>query len=592
LYFSPEYIQKVIEKNDIVDVVSRYTSLKENRSGFVGLCPLHNEKTPSFMVSREKQVFYCFGCSKSGTLIHFIMERENLNFVDSIMFLSNIAGIDFLEYNDRESAVYEKKQEIYNLNNLAADYYFKILNSDFGLEGMEYLKKRKINDYSIEKFQVGYSTNDRNGLVNYLTKIGYDLCQIISAGLAVKKTNGSVWDVFFGRIIFPIIDIKKNIVGFGGRSLNETILPKYLNTSETLVFKKGQNLFGLNFAKENSCKSLIIVEGYTDVITLHQNKVVNSVACLGIAFTKEHLKLIKNYVDSVFLCYDSDEAGMKASNRAAEVLLNSNIKIKVIQIDNAKDVDEYIKIYGIDNFDLKIKNSLDYFEYKVNDFKKLYFVQTVNEKIKTLHKFVDFVFKIDDLLKREVYIENFSKELGISKKILFKEFEKQKILNNLKYKNKNLKKEGKQKIEKDSQLISAEKLLISLMFNKKNFEVISKKINPDDFCAEFHKKIAHTIYDFYKAEEDVNSAKFFSIFNQEEIPKIVEMLYKTKNLLFVSQDFDEKKQNNKIMQPIKIIKMNILKSRMNELATRGNIEDLNEIVKKLKEVDLQEEAGT
>ncbi|MGB9779668.1 DNA primase [Caldanaerobacter sp.] len=410
--YTRESIEKVIEANDIVDVISEYVDLKRAGKEFKGLCPFHREKTPSFMVSPTKQVYHCFGCNASGNVVTFIMNIENLSFKEAIEFLAERAGIPLEEVDLSEEETRKKRiiEEIYRVNKIAALFFHRQLFSEEGVRALEYLKERGLKSTTIKKFGIGYaSLND--DLLNFLKGKGYKENFLSKAGLVVYK-SGKYHDRFKNRVMFPIIDARGNIIGFGGRALDDS-LPKYLNTPETEVFKKGKTLFALNFAKKTREDKFIIVEGYMDAISLHQAGIDCAVASLGTALTEEQARLIKRYKKNVVIAYDADEAGINATLRGLDILEKLNINIKVLSIPEGKDPDEFVKKEGSEAFIRLVENAESLIEFKSKIFKKGLDFEKVEDRIIYVKKIATEIAKISDEVKREIYISTVAKTVQI-----------------------------------------------------------------------------------------------------------------------------------------------------------------------------------
>jgi len=412
--YSKEMIEKVIEANDIIDVISEYVELKKAGKEFKGLCPFHREKTPSFMVSQEKQVYHCFGCNASGNVVTFIMDIENLTFKEAIEFLADRVGITLEETVLTEREYQRKKliDEIYKVNKLATMYFYNKLFSEEGRQALTYIRKRGLTEATIKKFGIGYSSPHGNGLLNFLKEKGYTESFLVKAGLLSQKNN-RYYDRFRNRVMFPIIDVKGNVIGFGGRSIDDS-LPKYLNTPETEVFKKSKTLFAINFAKKTQQDKFIIVEGYMDAISLHQAGIDCAVASLGTALTEDQARLIKRYKGNVVIAYDADEAGISAALRGLDILDELNLNIKVLTIPYGKDPDEFIKKEGVNAFNQLIENADSLIEFKAKVFRKNLDLDNPQDRIIYVKKIAKDIAKLSDEVKREVYISSVAKVAQIS----------------------------------------------------------------------------------------------------------------------------------------------------------------------------------
>ncbi|EMT38508.1 DNA primase [Thermoanaerobacter thermohydrosulfuricus] len=479
--YSREMIEKVIEANDIVDVISEYVELKKAGKEFKGLCPFHREKTPSFMVSQEKQVYHCFGCNASGNVVTFIMDIENLTFKEAIEFLADRVGIT-LEESQLSDQEYRRKKlidEIYKINKLAAMYFYNKLFSEEGRQALAYIRKRGLTEATIKKFGIGYSPPQGNGLLNFLKEKGYTETFLVKAGLLSQKNN-RYYDRFRNRVMFPIIDVKGNVIGFGGRSIDDS-LPKYLNTPETEVFKKGKTLFAINFAKKTQQDKFIIVEGYMDAISLHQAGIDCAVASLGTALTGDQARLIKRYKGNVVIAYDADEAGISAALRGLDILDELNLNIKVLTIPYGKDPDEFIKKEGVEAFNQLIENADSLIEFKAKVYRKNLDLDNPQDRIIYVKKIAKDIAKLSDEVKREVYISSVAKVAQISENAVRTEVAR--FVNREIEKNqKNMYMAGKirHNIYSSSSKISPEKYLIALLLYDNNlYKRVKETITAD-----------------------------------------------------------------------------------------------------------------
>lgn len=417
-----EVINRILNENNIVDVIEEFLPLKKAGANFNTNCPFHKEKTPSFTVSPDKQMFHCFGCGESGDSISFLSKYKNYTFVEAAEYLARKAGI-ILEEVNLSSKQYENKQltdRLYKINRDAALYYYKNLKNYPDV--INYLKSRKIDINVIKKFGIGYAINQWDNLLKYLTNKGYIEEDILKTGLIIKKQNSnSYYDRFRNRVMFPIFDVKGRIIGFGGRVLDD-LLPKYLNSPESIIFNKGFNLYGINIAKENvKDKSFILVEGYMDVIKMHTYGYNNTVAALGTSLTDNQIKLMKRYSKDYFIAFDSDNAGQKASLKAINMFKRNNLEAKVVLMPNAKDPDEYLNKYGKINFDKLLQNSLDYYSFLEFHFKEIF---ENSNKVEYINNFFDNIVNVTSEIEKELIFEKLSRKVGVSKESIIKEYNK------------------------------------------------------------------------------------------------------------------------------------------------------------------------
>ncbi len=417
-----DVIKRILDGNNIVDVIEEFLPLKKAGNNYSTRCPFHKEKTPSFMVSPDKQIFHCFGCGESGDSISFLMKYKNYTFVEASEYLAKKAGI-VLEERISTKKYNENKRiadRLYKINREAALYYYKNLRKF--PEVINYLNSRKLDINVIKKFGIGYAINQWDNLLKYLTARGYTEEDILKTGLIIKnQKKGSYYDRFRNRVMFPIFDIKGRIIGFGGRVLDDS-LPKYLNSPETLIFNKGYNLYGLNTAKEAvSNKSFILVEGYMDVIKMHTYGYNTTVAALGTSLTDNQIKLMKRYSKSFYVALDSDKAGQKAALKAMNMFKRNNLDAKVVIIPDAKDPDEYLNTFGKIKFDKLIDNSLDYYSFLEFHFKEIY---ENSDKVEYINKLFENIENVTNEIERELIFEKLSEKVGVSKESIIKEYNK------------------------------------------------------------------------------------------------------------------------------------------------------------------------
>ena len=398
-----EFKQELKSRTDIADVISSYVQLKRSGRNLVGLCPFHNEKSPSFSVSRENGFFYCFGCGAGGDAITFIRRIENLDYVDAVKLLAQRAGMTVPE-GPSDNGMGKLKTRILEANREAARFYHRMLYTPEGRQALDYLRGRGLSEKTIIHFGLGYSPRDRFELVNHLKSKGFSGNEIIQANLANQSQKGYPFDRFSDRVMFPIIDLRGNVIGFGGRIMSD-IKPKYLNTSDTPVFNKSRNLFALQFAKNKANGQLILVEGYMDVIALHQAGFENAVATLGTSLTQDQAMIIKRYCDEVVICYDADEAGQKATQRAIGILRPTGVKIKILTVPNGKDPDEFIKANGREAFLKRIESAENSFFYELRMMQREYSMEDPAQRTQFHHAVAAKLCGIEDEIERENYLK-------------------------------------------------------------------------------------------------------------------------------------------------------------------------------------------
>ncbi|NFD84816.1 DNA primase [Clostridium botulinum] len=488
---SEDVVQKVIELNDIVDVISGDIKLKNSGRNYFGLCPFHHEKTPSFSVSQDKQIYKCFGCGEAGNVVTYVMKTKNVAFPEAIKILAERVNIDIEE--DKKENTNNPKDKIYKINVDAARYFFN--NLIINKNAINYFLNRGVTKSIIKRFGLGYSKDSWDGLLRHLKTKGYTELDMLSAGLIIKSKNGSYYDRFRNRVMFPVFDYRGKVIGFGGRVLNNA-KPKYLNSPETMVFKKGINLYGLNYAvKENKDKVLIIVEGYMDCITLHQYGIKNSVASLGTALTTNQARLLKRYADKVIISYDSDTAGQLATQRGLEILKDVGLGVEILTVPDGKDPDQFVKAHGKESYLKLVKEALPLIEYKIKISKQDLNIGNKRQAIQYIDRYIKIIQNLDPV-EKDMYIRRLSEETNIEIQTLYDQLNK---------KNQNSRKNGKevnmleafgQKLYLEPAYIRAERFILQLMFNYNNiYEYIKNSINEQDIIEETHKAIYKYIKD-------------------------------------------------------------------------------------------------
>ena len=398
--FPPSFIDEVVARNPIEDVVGQYVNLKRSGANLFGLCPFHGEKTPSFSVAPDKGIYYCFGCHKGGGVINFQMEIEGLSYGDAVRALAKRAGMEVPEDPQFQSR-YKQQERLWALSKEAARYFHSKLYAQEGAEGLSYAQKRGMPRSTLTKFGIGFAPNGWNGLVDAMKANGYTDQELKDAGLVSEK-NGRIYDRFRNRLMFPIIDVRGNVIGFGGRVMDDST-PKYLNSPETIIFNKRKNLFALNLAKKSKLGHLILVEGYMDAVALHQYGFDCAVASLGTSLTQEHAVLLSRYTEQVVLIYDGDEAGQNATRRAIPMLEAAGIQVKVLRMHDAKDPDEYLKKYGADKFKVLLEEASNRVEYQLGAIARKYHLNDDEERIQFLREAADLVASLPSPVQREVY---------------------------------------------------------------------------------------------------------------------------------------------------------------------------------------------
>lgn len=526
-YYSEDLIEEVISQNDIVDVIAEYVSLKKSGRNYMGLCPFHREKTPSFCVSMDKQIFKCFGCSEGGNVISFVMKIENLEFWDAIELLAERAHIDTERfevktfYNNKMESKKDLKETLYKINKDIGLYYHnnlvEILKEDKNIV-KDYIIKRKLDARTINKFGIGYA-NGKVPLYEYLIKLGYKKEEILSAGVLIQNERGRIYDRYYSRLIFPIFDIRDRTIAFGGRVLDKS-LPKYVNSPENEIYHKGKTLYALNFAKREKLENIIIVEGYMDAIALQKNGFTNVVASLGTALTDAQARLLKKYTDTILIGYDQDGAGQDATLRGMDILVSQKLNVKVIILDkeDVKDPDEYINKYGKERYKNCINNAISLVEFKVSKLEKSLNLNDLDSKIKFLTDTAGILSKIDNNIERDLYIDRIAKKYKLGTGPIIAEIEKR--INN---KSSNEVIIDMQSINKKMQMVTnirkrQEQFIVALILSKdKNIQkLIFEKVNSTDIYDENVRKAYNFLVDL-KEKYDINKIDILSKIQDEEL---------------------------------------------------------------------------
>lgn len=529
MYYSDEIIEEVRSKNDIVDVISSYVKLQKKGSSYFGLCPFHNEKSPSFSVSREKQMYYCFGCGAGGNVFTFLMEYENYSFQEALKYLADQAGVELpeAEYSKEARERADQKAILLEINKVAAQYFYVQLKSPQGAHALSYLKDRGLSDEMIHSFGLGYSNKYSNDLYQYLKSKGYRDELIVKAGLVTVDERYGVSDKFWNRVMFPIMDSNSRVIGFGGRVMGDA-KPKYLNSPETMIFDKSRNLYGLNRARSSRKPYFLLCEGYMDVISLHQAGFSNAVASLGTALTPGHASLIKRYVKEVYLTYDSDEAGTKAALRAMPILKDVGITARIIRMEPYKDPDEFIKHLGAEAFEERIHKARNGFMFGLEVLERDYDLTTPEGKTDFMKEAAKRLTQFDEEIERSNYIEAVAKTYHVGFEELRKLVLKMAVQTGLAKQVERPKRlDGKSREKEDGHVKSQKILLTWLIEDEDIFNQIRRYITPDDFTGELYKKVAALLYEQYEGQ-DVNPARIMNHFTDEEEHREVASLFHTK----------------------------------------------------------------
>lgn len=583
--FPESFLQELKLRSDITEIASSYVNLKRHGRNMVGLCPFHGEKTPSFNIYTESGSFYCFGCGAGGDVITFIMKIENLDYVEAVKFLAQRAGMEMPE-NTYDDSLSKLRMRIYEANREAARFFHATLLSQRGQSGLNYLRGRALSDRTIRHFGLGFADDDWNSLCNHLKNKGFSEYEIYSANLAFKRKNGNgIYDRFVNRVMFPIIDLRGNVIAFGGRIMTDE-KPKYLNTSDTPVFKKSENLFSLNNAKSSGTRTLILCEGYMDVIALNQAGFTNAVATLGTALTNEQAVLMKRYADEVIICYDADGAGQKATARAIDILRNAGLPIKILTVPSGKDPDEFIRSKGENGpaaFKLLIDKCGNDIEYRLMKLKENYNLNTTDGKVAFLNEAVKIVATIESPIERDVFASKLCAELEIDKNAFLEQISKVKRRD----RRENIKKETRQiqaelngqsdKINREHykkpRSSSAEEALLVYLINNPDYaNSISERVTPDKFSNSLIKRYYEYVLSKIKSGyEPLTSVS--SDFNSDE----VSYLYK-----LISTTIPAASTREAVEEYINVINEESNKLTSDKLADMS-ADDINDYIMKMKQ---------
>ncbi len=541
------FLDEVVMKNDIVEIISGFTTLKRSGSGLMGLCPLHNDKkSPSLSVSPDKQIFHCFGCGAGGSVIQFVEAAMNLDFMDAVKYLADRVHIEMPNTRgggdkQRQLILSRKKERLYQINALAARYYFERLSEPEGRPGLEYLRNRKISNSTIKKFGIGYAPKGWSNLIDHLKMQGCSESDMYDAGLTRKRENGTYYDAFYdGRVVFPIIDVRGRVIAFGGRIIRDgTDAPKYWNTPETMIFKKKDNLFGLNLAKNDKSGRLLLMEGYMDVVALHQSGFGNAVASLGTSFTSEQARLVKRYAPRAVLCYDNDEAGKKATLRAGDILFDEGVKVRVLTVTDGKDPDEFIKNKGPDMFAVLIEKAEPLIEYKINEIREKYNLNDVDDKVDFTREASAVLARVKNPAQREIYVSRLADELKISAGSIMAgitEFERANArIEARRVENERVRQTVRRErvgTENARGLYWAERLLLNQMCDKRVMKRVREcGITPDDFtCDPVHRRLAALLFELSDKGVRPEPADIISRSLPEDAGPVSDILMSDKNI--------------------------------------------------------------
>lgn len=585
-FVSDDLFNDICMANDIVDYASSFMTVKKSGKNYMACCPFHNEKTPSFSIDRDKQLFHCFGCGASGNFVQLVMRLEGLDYKDAVRQLAERANITIPESGVRElNAVTEKKELILEMNKIAARFFYdSLIDPKIGMEARRYFTSRKLSKETIIKFGLGYAPNSTEALLNLLKSRGYKEKDIVDAGLAVMR-NGKAIDKYRNRVIFPIINVRGKVIGFGGRVMgsNEladgTKIAKYLNSPQTLVYDKSSNVFALNIAKNSSEKSLILCEGYMDVISVHQAGITNCVATLGTALTEQQTKLLNRYCNEVLICYDMDEAGTKAALRAIDMISSAGGKSRVIRITGAKDPDEYISKYGVSGFRTAIEKAMPSTAFKLSLIRQKYDIADTDGKIQFVDEAAMCLATLNNPVEVEAYIKKTASETGISERAISAKYieHKSKVKKprpdrtKEEYKRREVNRLNSEKPKSErvgAAVIDAERKLLSIISKSRRLCIrASELIGPEEFSNSIYTTLATRMYDCVKNGDTIDEAIILNEFSGNTDAENTAAA-----VFFNNEEYSD--SDKTLYDLIYTIKLNKIEIKMNSATDAGEIFDL------------------
>ena len=581
MYYPDEVIEEVRSSNNIVDIIGGYVRLQKKGSSYFGLCPFHNEKSPSFSVSPNKQMYYCFGCGAGGNVFTFIMEYENQTFPEAVKILADRAGIALpeAELTEEQKRERNKRQLLLEINKTAANYFYYQLNGDQGQQAREYLENRRLSKETQIHFGLGYASKYSNDLYLYLKKKGYQDQILKETGLLTYDEKRGAHDKFWNRVMFPIMDVNNRVIGFGGRVMGDG-MPKYLNSPETMLFDKSRNLYGLNYARTSRKPYMIICEGYMDVIAMHQAGFTNAVASLGTAFTAQHSVLLKRYTQEVRLAYDSDGAGQKAALRAIPILKSAGINVRVIHMDPYKDPDEFIKNLGTEAFQERIDAAESSFMFEISVLEKNYKQSDPEGRASFMKAMARRLLEFPQELERNIYIDAIAGRYGIASEELKRmvnsfgaSMSREQVEAAIYQQQEREEMPAKKRVEKEDSVLTAQKFFLTWLIEEPSiYDKTKDYINEDDFVEPLYHHVAALVFEELRATGQVMPARILNQFEDVEEQKTAASLFNTR----LKTDDDPAVKEKALNETVKRIKKNSL-----ELKSRSvrEIADLQKIIK-------------
>lgn len=587
MYYPEELVEEIRVRNDIVDIVGTYVHLQKKGSNFMACCPFHNEKTPSFSVSQSRQMYHCFGCGAGGNVFTFLMEYENYSFIEALKHLADRAGIALpeMEYSEEAKRTADLKTRLLAVNKEAARYYFYQLKSKQGQEAAQYLKRRGLADKTVSHFGLGYSNKFADDLYQYLKKCGYDDELLRQSGLVTMEEAKGVYDKFWNRVMFPIMDANYRVIAFGGRVMGDG-MPKYLNSPETLIFEKSRNLYGLNFARESREDFFLLCEGYMDVISLHQAGFTNAVASLGTSLTAQHARILERYVNEVVITYDSDAAGIKAALRAVPMLKEAGLTVKVLDMQPYKDPDEFIKAIGPKEYEKRIKSAQNSFFFEIEVLEKNYNLQDPEQKTRFYNEMAKRLLSFREELERSNYTE------ALAEKYMIRYDSLRKLVNRCGAQMESIsvaqetvrrdREENKKTNKPEEGIRQSQKLLLTrLAEDSKAIEKIAGIISPADFAEGIYRQTAEMVFTEYKQSGKVNPAKIISRFEEKKEQGIVAELFSTQ----LAAPMDEAQRRREFADTVIKVRGNSLDIQYQKALENNDFTALQEIMEKQRGLD-------
>ena len=584
MYYPEELVEEIRSRNNIVDVIGSYVRLQTKGSSYMACCPFHNERTPSFSVSPGKQMYYCFGCGAGGNVFTFLMQYENYSFIEALRTLADRAGVALpeLEYSEEAKRAADLKARLLAVNRDAAKYYFYQLKSERGKAAMEYLKNRALTDGTIRGFGLGYSTKYADDLYQYLKNLGYEDELLRQSGLVTMEESKGVYDKFWNRVMFPIMDANSRVIAFGGRVMGEG-MPKYLNSPETPIFEKSRNLYGLNIARGSRKSFFLLCEGYMDVISLHQAGFTNAVASLGTSLTTQHARILARYVKEVLITYDSDGAGVKAAQRAIPILKEAGISARIVSMKPYKDPDEFIRALGPEEYQKRIDGAQNSFFFEVEVLQRNYDLGDPEQKTRFYNEMAKLLLQFPEELERNNYTEALAQKYMISFDSLRKlvnrygvQMEPVKVAAQTVERERE---ENRKRSRPEEGMRRSQRLLLTRLIEEPQaFERVKGIITPEDFTEEFYRTVAVLAFEEYERSGSVNPARIINRFESREQQTEAAELFSTQ----LRMPMDEAQRRKEFADTVVRVKQNSLEVQYQKAVERNDFTALQEIMEKQK----------